>query len=132
LNRYRYGRLKTCDPSRFLEDVDPAFIHVTKKFRSKGPLIPAPPFSTKSFVKNAKKDAFARKSATIRHTPSPDFQPSDPALLKEGSKIEHPKFGFGKVKLLDTNGSNSKAKVEFEKAGEKTLLLSFAKLRILD
>jgi len=132
LNRYRYGRLKTCDPSRFLEDVNPDFIHVNKKFRSKEPAISAPSFSTKKFVKNVKKEAFARKSTPVNHKPSPDFQPSDPTLLKEGSKIEHPKFGYGTVKALDTNGSNSKAKVAFDKGGEKTLLLSFAKLRILD
>ena len=132
LNRYRYGRLKTCDPSRFLEDVNPDFIHVNKKFRSKEPAISAPSFSTKKFVRSVKKEAFVRKSTPVNHTPSADFEPSNPALLKEGSKIEHPKFGFGRVKALDTNGSNSKAKVEFEKAGEKTLLLSFAKLRILD
>ncbi|MCP4459365.1 MAG: UvrD-helicase domain-containing protein [Cytophagales bacterium] len=132
LNRYRYGRLKTCDPSRFLEDVNPEFIHINRKFRSKEPVLVAPSFTTKNFVKNVKKEAVARKVTHVNHTPSKDFQPSDPALLKEGSKIEHPKFGFGTVKLLDTNGSNSKAKVEFEKAGEKTLLLSFAKLRILN
>ena len=132
LNRYRFGRPKTCDPSRFLQDVDPAFICINKKFKAKKPTLSAPNYSTKNFVKNAKKDAFARKTVQVHHAPSSDFQPSDPALLKEGSKIEHPKFGFGKVKFLDTNGSNRKAKVEFEKAGEKTLLLTFAKLRILD
>ena len=46
-------------------------------------------------------------------------------------KVEHPKFGFGEVLEIDEQGSNKKAKVSFEKAGDKTLLLSFAKLRIL-
>lgn len=132
LNRYRYGRPKTCAPSRFLEEVDPQFIYINKKFRSKKPALPTSTFSTRNFVKNVKKESFARKSIPVNHKPSADFQPTDPALLKEGSKIEHPKFGFGTVKLLDTNGANRKAKITFEKAGEKTLLLSFAKLRILD
>ena len=38
----------------------------------------------------------------------------------------------GVVTTIDEQGANKKAKVDFEKAGEKTLLLSFAKLRILD
>lgn len=132
LNRYRYGKLNSCEPSRFLADVAPNYIRVPKKMRSTEPMTSAPTFSTKNFVKNVKKEAFARKVIPINHTPSPDFQSSDLALLKEGSKIEHPKFGFGKVKRLDANGSNMKAQVTFETAGEKTLLLSFAKLRILD
>ena len=47
-------------------------------------------------------------------------------------KIEHPKFGFGKVTKMDEDGANRKAHVDFDKAGEKTLLLSFAKLRIVE
>ena len=66
------------------------------------------------------------------YKPSPDFAPSDTSNLQAGMKVEHPKFGFGKVTTIDEQGANRKAKVDFEKAGEKTLLLSFAKLRIID
>jgi DNA helicase-2/ATP-dependent DNA helicase PcrA len=45
-------------------------------------------------------------------------------------KVEHPKFGFGKVVNMDMDGANRKAKVLFDNFGEKTLLLSFAKLKI--
>ena len=45
-------------------------------------------------------------------------------------KVEHPKFGFGKVLDIDENDAGRKAKVKFDNFGEKTLLLSFAKLRI--
>jgi DNA helicase-2/ATP-dependent DNA helicase PcrA len=45
-------------------------------------------------------------------------------------RVEHPKFGFGKVLQLDTSGADRKAKITFDDFGEKTLLLSFAKLRI--
>jgi DNA helicase-2/ATP-dependent DNA helicase PcrA len=51
-------------------------------------------------------------------------------MLQEGMKVEHPKFGFGKVLKLDQQGAQRKAKVNFENFGEKTLLLSFAKLKI--
>jgi DNA helicase-2/ATP-dependent DNA helicase PcrA len=47
-------------------------------------------------------------------------------------KVEHPKFGFGQVVHIDEEGSNRKASVNFDKAGDKTLLLAFAKLRIID
>mgnify|MGYP001793154956 FL=1 len=64
------------------------------------------------------------------YKPSPDFAPSDTSNLQAGMKVEHPKFGYGKVMELDESGANRKAKVSFDDFGEKTLLLSFAKLKI--
>jgi DNA helicase-2/ATP-dependent DNA helicase PcrA len=46
-------------------------------------------------------------------------------------KVEHAKFGFGVVKEIDASSNDRKARIFFDKAGEKTLLLSFAKLRIV-
>ena len=34
LTRYRYGRLKSCEPSRFIEEIDPAFLKVDRKWSS--------------------------------------------------------------------------------------------------
>jgi DNA helicase II / ATP-dependent DNA helicase PcrA len=66
------------------------------------------------------------------YKPSEDFFPSDTKKLAEGDRVEHLKFGFGKVKKIDVNGTDRKATIQFEGSiGEKTLLLSFAKLRIL-
>ncbi len=131
LNRYRFGRLKNCEPSRFIEEVDPAFIKVNKKFSTTAPLSSAESYVTKNFVNNLKKDQANRKFASApTHQVSEDFQPSDTSELAVGMKVEHPKFGFGEVTLIDEQGSNRKAKVNFETTGEKTLLLSFAKLRI--
>lgn len=132
LNRYRFGRLKTCEPSRFLEEVDPAFVKVNRKFSSKEPASSSSNYVTKNFVKNIQKENITKKFAKhINHQTSADFEPSDTTNLAEGMKVEHPKFGFGEVLEIDAQGANKKAKVDFEKAGEKTLLLSFAKLRIL-
>ncbi|MEE9238194.1 MAG: hypothetical protein V3U58_01395, partial [Thermodesulfobacteriota bacterium] len=64
------------------------------------------------------------------HVPSLYFKPSDTSGLVTGMKVEHPKFGFGKVVALEVEGANRKAKVQFDHHGEKTLLLSFAKLKI--
>ncbi len=131
-NRYRFGRLKTCEPSRFLEDVDPSFIRVNRKYSSSEPVSPSNSYFAKNFVKNNKPPSAKKFTAPPKHTPSPDFAPSDTSGLAEGMKVEHPKFGFGTVTKMDEEGANRKAKVDFEKAGEKTLLLSFAKLRILE
>ncbi len=60
-----------------------------------------------------------------------NLQPSDTSNLQTGQRVEHPKFGFGHVTKLETVSGSTKAVIEFEEVGEKTLLLSFAKLRVL-
>lgn len=135
LTRYRYGRLLNCEPSRFLEEVDPACIKVNKRmtsrdmpgaFRSEG--LPG----SSGFI-GIKKQPETRAATTMKlHDPGPDFKPSNTNNLRAEQLVEHPKFGFGKVQKIETEGLNKKATIQFENFGEKTLLLSFAKLRIID
>ena len=132
ITRYRFGRLKTCDPSRFIEDIDPRYIKMTRSaFPKIESNIVSSPFSRQgnnSYASNLKK--VINKAPVKKHTPSPGFQPSDTTHLEKGMKVEHPKFGYGKVVEMDIDGANKKAKVKFDNFGEKTLLLTFAKLRI--
>lgn len=51
--------------------------------------------------------------------------------LSEGSRIEHQRFGIGRVLKIEGIGENTKATVEFQNAGTKQLLLKFAKFTIL-
>jgi len=134
LTRYRFGSLKTCEPSRFLEEIDKDFIRVSQKYSNSF----TPPaltregnHSTKSFISNVQSTASRPSPNAIVHKPSANFAPSDTSGLTEGMKVEHPKFGFGTVTKMEVQGTNRKAHISFEKAGDKTLLLSFAKLRIM-
>ena len=130
LTRYRFGRLKNCEPSRFLEEIDPSYIRVSKKF-SRTPQPAANESYARSFVSGMKKTTASRPvSKKTSYKPPADFTPSDTSGLKEGMKVEHPKFGYGKVIEMDETGANRKARVSFDDFGEKTLLLSFAKLKI--
>lgn len=130
LTRYRFGRLKNCEPSRFLDDVDARYIKVSTKFGGLDVLAPNPNY-TKSFVSGMRKTISSQPVAKPSSYKAPaDFQPSDTAGLREGMKVEHPKFGFGTVVKMDETGADRKAKINFNDFGEKTLLLSFAKLRI--
>jgi DNA helicase-2/ATP-dependent DNA helicase PcrA len=45
-------------------------------------------------------------------------------------KVEHLKFGYGLVLEVIGNEKERKARINFEEVGEKTLLLSFAKLKV--
>ncbi len=127
--RYRFGRLKSCEPSRFLEEIEPRFIKVNRKYGSPEPQIRTSHY-TKNLVSGLKQNQKVNQVASYSHKVSEDFKPSDTTGLQEGMKVEHPKFGYGKVVKMDMDGANRKAKVLFDNFGEKTLLLSFAKLRI--
>ncbi len=131
LTRYRFGRLKNCEPSRFLDDIDQSFIRVSSKFAG---LESSPPASqyAKTLVNGIRKTIGS--AAPARHSSNykapVDFTPSDTSALEEGMKVEHPKFGFGMVTKMDSSGADRKAKINFDDFGEKTLLLNFAKLKI--
>jgi DNA helicase-2/ATP-dependent DNA helicase PcrA len=46
-------------------------------------------------------------------------------------KVEHERFGQGEVIAIEGAAPNTKATVRFVNAGQKQLLLKFAKLKIL-
>lgn len=129
LTRYRFGRLKNCEPSRFLDDVDARYIKVSTRL---GGIESVPnPNYAKSFISGIKKTVRSQPNPKqTSYKPPADFTPSDTSGLKEGMKVEHPKFGFGVVTAMDESGANRKARINFSDFGEKTLLLSFAKLKI--
>ena len=125
-----------CKPSRFIEEVDPSFIKVNTRYGSREPKL-GNSITTPGVSSNYARNLIANRNNAPKappqyHKPASDFTPSDTSNLEAGMKVEHPKFGFGKVHKMETEGSNRKAKVIFENFGEKTLLLSFAKLRIVE
>ncbi|MEJ7644452.1 MAG: UvrD-helicase domain-containing protein [Chryseolinea sp.] len=130
LTRYRFGRLKNCEPSRFLDDVDQSFIKVSTKFAGLEST-PPPSHYARNLVNGIKKSlSSAPPLKSTSYKVSADFSPSDTSTLREGMKVEHPKFGFGLVTQMDATGADRKAKINFDDFGEKTLLLNFAKLKI--
>ena len=52
--------------------------------------------------------------------------------MKAGQRVEHSKFGYGRIITLERDGASVKAKVLFDDFGEKLLLLQYAKLRIVE
>ena len=53
------------------------------------------------------------------------------AQLTPGQLIEHERFGVGEVLKVEGTGENTKAHIRFKNAGEKQLLLKFARFRVL-
>jgi DNA helicase-2/ATP-dependent DNA helicase PcrA len=135
LSRYRFGRLKSCEPSRFIEEIDAAYVKVDKKFNRGEAMGNLNDGSSNShYAKNlvAQRKTMAKIPPGRKlHTPSEGFEASDTRKLDVSMTVEHPKFGYGKVVKMDVDGANRKASIEFDLFGEKTLLLTFAKLRII-
>ncbi len=139
LSRYRFGRLKNCEPSRFLDDINSAFIKTSSKsgsgYQSTPNYAAGNSQYAKSLVSSIRKTntppaISSKPKNTVAYTPPADFTPSNTDQLQAGQKVEHPKFGFGTVQALDVSGAERKARILFDNFGEKTLLLSFAKLKI--
>ena len=122
-SRYRYGILKECQPSRFIQEIDHSYVENLSVDSS-----------NQSFVKNLihKNKNESKIINKPSHIPSTNFHQSNMDDLEEGMKVEHQKFGYGSIQKLDINSHQKKAIVNFKLVGEKTLLLSFAKLRIVD
>jgi DNA helicase-2/ATP-dependent DNA helicase PcrA len=129
-SRYRFGRVKDCEQSRFIEEIDPRCLKIQmakawSKTESKGGYAHLPKATN---LQKLVQEQQSNKKASYK-APA-DFKPTDTTYIASGMRVEHPKFGFGIVKEVQGAESEKKAKIDFEEVGEKTLLLSFAKIRI--
>lgn len=125
-SRYRFGRIKDCEPSRFLDEIDPRCIK--QKRVHTDVLVNSDTGGLGTTFKSLATQQNAIKKTSYK--PSPDFKPSDTTYLSPGMKVEHLKFGYGLVLEVIGNEKERKARINFEEVGEKTLLLSFAKLKV--
>ncbi|AII54194.1 hypothetical protein N008_19675 [Hymenobacter sp. APR13] len=132
-SRYQWGNLRSCEKSRFLDEIDPKFVDF-KYSAGPGPDRAGPGESPFGHVFERRSNLIPpapRKTAATKYVAPADFVPSDTSNLQTGQRVEHPKFGFGQVTKLETVQGSTKAIINFDEVGEKTLLLSFAKLRVL-
>jgi DNA helicase-2/ATP-dependent DNA helicase PcrA len=131
-SRFRWGNLTMCEPSRFIDEIDPHFIDKPRRA----------PFSGPSFLQSSSEmsDTKASKMKPLHPTASQtdatnaneSFEASDTTALQTGMTVAHQKFGTGKVISVEGKGADKKATVFFNGFGQKQLLLKFARLQILE
>jgi DNA helicase-2/ATP-dependent DNA helicase PcrA len=126
-SRYQWGNLRSCEKSRFLDEIDPQYVNF--KFAA-GPGAGESPFQHVFERRSNLIPTAPRKVQATKYVAPADFTPSDTSNLQSGQRVEHAKFGFGVVSQLETQQGTTKATIQFEEVGEKVLLLSFAKLRV--
>ena len=73
-----------------------------------------------------------RPQAVPKRVPDAEFEPTPILQLKAGQRIEHNRFGYGKILEISGAVTDLKAKIAFDDHGEKILILKYAKIRALD
>lgn len=138
--RYRWGKLVDCEPSRFLEEIDAKYldIHVPELSPFSGPPeFPSPVRRSPSApTRRAAKPSRQQKPSTPiprnlkKVDTSQTYEGNFESLtdVEVGERVKHQRFGLGVIKGLEGSGPNKKAVINFDNAGEKKLLLKFAKL----
>ncbi|MEM8845756.1 MAG: UvrD-helicase domain-containing protein [Bacteroidota bacterium] len=150
-NRYRWGKLIDAEPSRFLEEIDEKYVEnltpvndgyryksmidanifgeVDKsKLRQSKPTNGTPPVSQRPNENQLRK---LRKLKPELSSPSTNTNIID-ANLAEGMRVNHTRFGKGRILKIEGVGNDKKAEIQFEQGDVKKLLLRFAKLEVLD
>ena len=71
-------------------------------------------------------------TAAPARVPDSEFTPTPVLQLRAGQRVEHNRFGYGKILEIDGDAKNLKAKILFDEYGEKILVLQYAKIRVVD
>ena len=136
LTRYRWGKLIDNEPSRFIEEIDKEYIdypEMTKIYsHSPNALNPSIFDSGQESQQLRQIIPTIRKSKNFSKLPYISSTNEDIIQLSTGDRVQHNRFGIGKVIKINGEGSNSSAVVNFKNHGEKKLILKFARLKQLD
>ena len=128
-SRFRFGNLTPCEPSRFIDEIDAQYLDMDLGGAKKeSPLaiqqLGNRPTSSSILLKNYTKNY-------TTHPVDPNFEEGDVSQMQVGDKIQHIRFGYGQVTSMEGEGPNKKASISFDTAGEKTLVIKFAKMRLV-
>ena len=156
--RFRYGKMEFGSPSRFLKDIDIRFLRLPQDagmfrrveeeaaaFRRENARGFAPdredaPYGGKERVSVRPKQQIIAPTVPRnlkRVAPSANTASTSPSAggsancVQQGQLIEHERFGLGEFLKVEGEGDNAKATIRFKNAGDKQLLLRFARFKVL-
>lgn len=148
VSRFRWGKIVDSEPSRFLEEIDDKFLDWKN-------LNTGLPINNSGLNTNLFDDTysdirhFERKKTVQKETSTGTFKPkanmkpvAEAKITNQSNGLDvslaadkiviHDRFGRGKVVSLEGEPGNVKATILFDNAGEKKLLLNFAKLKVIE
>ena len=127
-NRYRWGNLTICEPSRFIDEIDRKYLEYPQKKPVK--INVSNNIATgKIPVPGNRKLKKLNKSVVAGFM---DFDSSANEKIQPGIHVEHSRFGKGKGLSIEGAGASKKAAIFFQAVGQKQLLLKYAKLKVID
>ncbi|MFO7755597.1 MAG: 3'-5' exonuclease [Bacteroidales bacterium] len=144
-NRYKWGKLENCEPSRFLSEIDDDYL----EFPSAGDRNNAGSNSSRDNFYGRQRTGSGEKRTVQRRDPGHNFKKVGSEVNREtlsqesvkqetaavddlvaGARVYHDRFGSGVIRQIDGEPPNTTALVDFDKSGEKKLLLRFARLKL--
>ena len=141
--RYKWGNLDFCNPSRFLEELDEKYIdssdmqNSSRKAQTLSPNEQKPQgFASRKAPTSLKspqtQNILNKKLVSLKETSRRQntFEGDDASKIQAGMVVEHQRFGQGKVLQIEGTAPNIKATVFFKSGQQKQLLLKYAKLKI--
>ena len=164
--RMRNGKHESNSPSRFITEVDPAYIaNPLSRAREEGEVrrqsfgtwkkdggqsrpgyqygqssrpevvrrAPGqPPRPAQPLQRRTEPTPVRRPQTVPQRVPAADFEPTPILELRVGQRVEHNRFGFGKILEISGSPADLKAKIAFDEHGEKILILKYAKIRVVN
>jgi DNA helicase-2/ATP-dependent DNA helicase PcrA len=158
----RNGKHESNSPSRFIYEVDPQYIlnPISKEredgeikrqsfglWKKEGPARPGYQYGQTSRAEVVRRQPSSQPSRpAVNVSPTPvrrpqtiekrvadvDFEPTPILQLRAGQRVEHNRFGFGKILEITGSAADLKAKIAFDQHGEKILILKYAKIRVVN
>lgn len=139
-SRFRWGSTIACNPSRFINEIDAKYLedhtHERDLFFTERNRVQRNLSGSPNRTRNIRTEIAGRRLKSVqeasKETPvaaNADFD--NPADIQPGQSVEHARFGRGKVLQIEGSEHDRKATVFFNDHGQKTLLLKFARLKIL-
>ncbi|EGF51721.1 ATP-dependent helicase [Bacteroides fluxus] len=139
--RFRYGKMEFGSPSRFLKDIDARFLHlpqdavVSRRIDAEaGAFRPRQQIISPTVPRNLKRvtpSAGSSSSSSLSSSSVSSSSKAVPGIVQPGQLIEHERFGLGEVLKVEGEGDNAKATIRFKNAGDKQLLLRFARFKVI-
>ena len=156
--RMRNGKHESNSPSRFIREVDPQYISNPLTVESSEDMSSDDGDTGFRFGRRGWGSSYGRSGAVrterpaSRPAPKPapaprpvmrtqtapkripdaDFEPTPVLQLRAGQRIEHNRFGFGRIQEITGEAADLKARISFDEHGEKVLILKYAKIRVVE
>ena len=125
-NRFKWGEFIKCEPSRFLNELDPQYI------RNEEIKLDNSEYFNNSYKKDqSRKIKYIKKYTDSKSSRKTTISLTQIERIKKGVKVKHERFGIGEVLSTEDENINKKAIVLFENKDQRKLLLRFAKVQII-